>query len=240
MYKIAICDDNSDYLEFVKHKISFYCSQKHIPVILDAYSDSDQLGEIAEEKNLYDAYILDIEMPLLSGIDIANKIKIYSPNSYIIFLTAFESYAVKACDINVLGYILKDTINEELDGILKKLFFYLDSLANDSLYIINNQRRYIKLLQKDIIYIYKKQKNVIFVMKNSNEEQDRISLQNVITKLNSQDMYLLDRCIILNLRYVQKIVDDKIFMFGDHMLITTKKHIIELKEQLLLYWRNYI
>ena len=240
MYKIAICDDNKVYLELIEAKIQEYCRENNLNIELDSFEDSDMLAEYVEEKKMYDAYILDIEMPILSGVELAAKIRECSECAYIIFLTAYETYAIKACGINVLNYVLKDQMEEELDAVLAKLFERLERMNDDKVYVISNQRKYIKIQQKDIIYIYKNQKNAVFVLDGMGEEQERITLQEVHQRLDNPDMHLLDRGIILNMRHVRKIVDDCVWMKGGHNLVTSKAHANELKEHLITYWGGIV
>lgn len=240
MYKIAICDDNKAYLELVESRIQKYCRENHLKIVLDSFEDSDMLAEYVGEKKLYDAYILDIEMPNLSGVKLAEKIRESSECAYIIFLTAYETYAIKACGINVLNYVLKEQMEEELDSVLVKLFERLGRLKDDKVYVISNQRKYVKIQQKDILYIYKDQKNAVFVLDGMEEERERITLQEVYQKLDHTDLVLLDRGIILNMQHVRKIVDDRVIMKGGHELTTSKIHANELKEHLLTYWGGII
>lgn len=240
MYKIAMCDDNKAYLEVVAKKIQKYCRDNGFHIVLDSYSDSDKLAQRIEEKERYDAYILDIEMPNMSGLELAEKIGIYSDNAFIIFLTAHDVYAVKACGVNVLGYILKEHIEVDLNSILKKLLDRLERQNDQKTYTISNQRKYIKMQQKDIVYIYKNQKNVVFVLKSLENESDRLTLQEVYQRLDNPDMYFLDRGYIINLRHIRKIVGDKVVMNGEYELLTSKAHANELREHLISYWEEWV
>ena len=71
MYRIALCDDNKEYLEQLEVKIRQYFKENNISTLLQSFDDSDMLMEQIEEKKMYDAYILDIEMPKYSGIVLA-------------------------------------------------------------------------------------------------------------------------------------------------------------------------
>ncbi len=240
VFRVALCDDYRPYLELVRDKILRYCREHQRNIVLDVFEDSDRLSEYTEEKKLYDAYILDIEMPNGSGLCLAEKIRNVSETAYIIFLTAFESYAVQACGMNVLSYILKERMEEELDQVLDRLFLRLDREKGEIFYTISNQRKYIKFLHRDILYIYKQQKNAVFVLDEMEEEWERISLQEVARKLHNPALYCLDRGVIVNLRHVQKVVDDRILIKGGHELQTSRIHVNELKEALLTYWGNLV
>lgn len=240
MYKIAICDDNKAYLEVITDKIQKYCKDMGEDITLEAYSDSDKLAQGIDDKERYDAYILDIEMPNMSGVELAERIRKYSEQAYIIFLTAHDVYAVKACGVNVISYILKERLDIELEEALKELFQRLNKWHEGKIYTIQNQRKYIKVQQRDIVYITKRQKNVMIVIKGQDAECERLTLQEIYKRLDNPDMYLLDRGTIINLQHVRKLVEYKVIMDNGHELITSKNHANELKEHLMSYWETRV
>ena len=90
--------------------------------------DSAEIGEIYEVDTgkrvleLYEQYqpdiiFLDIEMPGLSGIEVAKRLP---PQCAIIFVTAFNEYAVTAFEINAIDYLLKPFDDERFHYSLEK------------------------------------------------------------------------------------------------------------------------
>ena len=66
------------------------------------------------EKNDADIAILDIDMPDISGLQLAARIKTMHPDTKIIFLTGFSRFAVDAFKLRASGYLLKPVDEEEL------------------------------------------------------------------------------------------------------------------------------
>lgn len=54
-----------------------------------------------------DVICLDISMPEMSGLEAAEKLQVICPNAEIIFVTAYDEFAVKAFEINAMDYLLK-------------------------------------------------------------------------------------------------------------------------------------
>ena len=75
----------------------------------------------------------------------------------------------------------------------------------------------------------------MFVLTGFRKEWDRSTLQEVYQKLDSTDMYMLDRGIILNLGHVRKIVDGKIVMTDGYELTSSQSHLNSLKEYLITH-----
>jgi len=61
---------------------------------------------------------LDIQMPGKSGFDLLNELKI---EAHIIFVTAFDEYAIRAFEVNALDYLLKPITHERLEKALNRI-----------------------------------------------------------------------------------------------------------------------
>ena len=64
--------------------------------------------------HLIDVAILDIEMFLLNGIELATQCKLICPSIKIIFLSGYSTYAVKAFKIRANGYLLKPVSENDI------------------------------------------------------------------------------------------------------------------------------
>lgn len=240
MYKLAFCDDNIEFMDHVVERVILYGKEKGIVFDIQKYNNSDSLMEHIEEKKLFDVYFLDVDMPNYTGIDLARMIRDRSEMALIVFITAYDSYAIDACGLNVVRYLLKNRMEHNLDGVLDELMMRLARIHNDKVYVISNQRKYLKLLQKDIVYAYKCQKNTIFVMMDGTEEKDRITLQEAYGKMNNLDMIWLDRGVILNGYHISKITSEKVVMDGGYEISAGTGRIKEIKKVLSEYWRDLL
>ena len=64
-----------------------------------------------------DVCIMDIEMPLMNGLEVASKI----PQIPIVFTTAYKEYAADAFDLNVVDYVRKPLKKDRLEQALRKV-----------------------------------------------------------------------------------------------------------------------
>ncbi|MFR5631477.1 MAG: LytR/AlgR family response regulator transcription factor [Monoglobales bacterium] len=240
MYKLAFCDDNVEFMTHIVESVIAYGSRHGIAFDIQKYVDSDSLMEQIEEKKISDVYFLDIDMPNFTGLDLARMIRTRSDLALIVFITAYDSYAVDACGMNVVRYILKNRMENDIDNVLDELMIRLDRIHSDKIYMIVNQRKYLKIMQRDIVYAYKEQKNTFFVMMDGSKENDRITLQEAYEKLNNPDMIWLDRGIILNRYHISKITSENVIMDGGHVISAGDGRIKELKRILSEYWRDIL
>jgi len=61
-----------------------------------------------------EAAFLDIDMPVLSGIEVAELLQMRLPNLKVVFVTAYDDYAIKAFELNAVDYLLKPVNTERL------------------------------------------------------------------------------------------------------------------------------
>ncbi len=114
--KIAIVDDNSFLIHAIKEKLSFF---EDITIKHTAMNGSELLTKL-EESNRVDVILMDIEMPVLDGIETTQVVKQKYPQIKIIMLTAFDNdenifNAIKA---GADGYLLKEINPKDLyEGI---------------------------------------------------------------------------------------------------------------------------
>jgi two-component system LytT family response regulator len=66
-----------------------------------------------------DVVFLDIQMPEMSGVDVARTIG--ASQSAVVFLTAYETHAVDAFEVSALDYVLKPASDERLDQALARI-----------------------------------------------------------------------------------------------------------------------
>lgn len=116
MLKIAAVDDEYHVLERFERMLSEsveveICGLFETGNALLAYLDGHHL----------DAVFLDIEMPGLSGLALAEQILALNHDIQIVFVTAFNQYAIDAFEVQAIDYILKPLSEERLMKTLSRL-----------------------------------------------------------------------------------------------------------------------
>ena len=118
--KIAIAEDNSFLITAVKEKLSFF---EDLSVKFFAMNGSELLEKLEKNHNI-DLILMDIEMPILNGIETSELVKQKYPHIKIIMLTVFDNdeNIFNAIKSGADGYLLKDVNPKDLyEGILDTL-----------------------------------------------------------------------------------------------------------------------
>lgn len=127
MFRIAICDDEKPFRDSVKKFVEKYLCEKNISYDIDTFASGKELLELGIELVQYDIIFLDINMDEIDGIVTAQKIREYSSEVYIVFVTAYIDYSLEGYKVDAARYLLKnntyfdDSIYECMDTILRKM-----------------------------------------------------------------------------------------------------------------------
>lgn len=102
MYRSIIVDDESIAIKRFEHLAS---KEERITLLASFTEPTEALSYIKEHP--VDIAFLDIEMPGINGLDLAEQLQIQDPFISIIFITAYDHYALDAFQAHALGYLLK-------------------------------------------------------------------------------------------------------------------------------------
>ena len=106
--RVILIDDELDSLESLSAEVAAYCPELEI---VASCSDPRE-GIKAIESLGPDLVFLDIEMPHLNGFELLEAVS--SIDFDVIFVTAYDEYAVKAFDFNATDYLLKPVMKSKL------------------------------------------------------------------------------------------------------------------------------
>jgi two-component system LytT family response regulator len=120
MKKVLIIDDENKTKEFIKRLLISFGHDFEI------YTDGSNVetGINAINKIEPDLVFLDIQMPDGNGFDVLKGVKY--KDFEIIFITAYQEYAIQAIKFSALAYILKPIDVEELEDSVNKALTTLE------------------------------------------------------------------------------------------------------------------
>lgn len=217
MINIIICDDNKRDREKVVDIVSNFMERKKIEYKTYVFDDyNNKFNIIVESKIPFKIYLLDIETPTESGIDVARRIRKYDVDSVIIFLTGHEELGniILKNDLMFLSFINKfDNFKNRLNNSLNKA---LDLLKTRKIIRINDRNVTYTIDIKDILYITKDSYERRTVIKTDYSEiKVNKSLTEIMALLDDRFIQTHRACFINNDRRVKIDKTDKIITFDN-------------------------
>lgn len=198
MINIIICDDIKRDLEKVYKNVNNFFKTNGIECKIHLFNDYDsKFMKIVKEKLPFKIYILDIETPSRSGIDVARDIRKKDIDSVIIFLTGHEELGnlILKNDLMFLSFINKfDNLKNRLNNSLKKALIMLKQ--KQTIKVVDNNNTYIINLD-DILYLTKEsfERKTIIVLDYA-QYKVNVPLSKIAKMLDSRFIKTHRSCII--------------------------------------------
>ncbi|HBE80124.1 MAG TPA: DNA-binding response regulator [Firmicutes bacterium] len=229
---VGICDDCPEQIELLKGYLYRFDNGAGLTVV----SSADPLEFLARLKeNKPDLVFLDIDMRELNGIELGEKIRAEYEAVIIVYITAYEQYALEAFRVRAFHYLLKPLTEEkfarvfqEAVGVIQKIVF--GKTAKKS-FVVRRKDETICLDYDDIDYFEKAGHKI--KVHTGNSALDYYG--NFIKLLEEIDPGFFVQChqgYIVNINKVRGYRDKTIFLEGNLPVPVSRSYTINVKERL--------
>jgi len=243
--RALIVDDEYPAREEIRYQLKNY---SNIEVIGEAASVSEAITLISALE--YDLVFLDINFPVKNGIDLGKEILEMECEPIIIYVTAYQEYALQAFKVNALDYLLKPIDPKEFDKAINRVIrtvkiktqstrSYLNS-SNEGLKVSNYQNNdqsnivkkisaelngKIQLVDIEQIYYAYVENNYVYIKRDKDTLITKYTLASLEEKLSNQNFFRVNRSHLVNLNKTKQILP---FFKGSCYLIMSDKENSEV------------
>ncbi|MBB1140839.1 LytTR family DNA-binding domain-containing protein [Myroides sp. WP-1] len=252
--RIAIVEDEALAANYLKKLL---LTQDILPI---SVSDIVMLSSIKEATTFFfqhtvDLIFMDIHLGDGKSLEIFDKIAVKSP---VVFITAYENYAIEAFKQFAIGYILKPFDKIALDEVLHKYVTITKHLQEDSVpkqepesevanpplkdrFLIHDGHRLKSIEANEIAYLFASGKHLFL---HTFQEERYIyddTIKDVIDKLDAKIFFKINRSFIINIQAIKEVLrhsSQKIELVlnvqseDQQPIFVSKAHIANLKDWL--------
>ncbi|OIQ60031.1 sensory transduction protein LytR [Moorella thermoacetica] len=226
-----------------------YPARQELRFMLQEFKDIEIVGEATnarEALNLisaldYTILFLDINMPGMNGLELSRAIQERPGPPFIIFVTAYEEYALQAFEVNAVDYLLKPFDEKRLRQAINKVRRLVEQLQQPAAPAgeatpaagvkvrlnrlpVEKEGKTILLDQDDLIYACTQGDNV-YLKTSTGQYLTRFTLKELESRLDPRIFFRCHRCYIVNLNRVRELVP---FFNGTYTLIMADKQQSEV------------
>ena len=226
--KIAVCDDETKILEDIKS------------VILNLYPGDDvnlfsSGEEFLESDDNPDVLLLDIDMPGMSGMDVASKLAEKETDALIVFVTAHDELVYDSFKYHPFAFVRKTYLREELSGVLKDCRLKIDK--KNKRYVFKSGSETVSLSLDEILY-FESFANYLTVKTKTLEYKTRSTISGAQSELEKNDFLRIHKGFLVNLEHVKTVKSDELLLDNDETLPIGKSYSEEARKVILKYMRR--
>lgn len=224
-YRIAVLDDDPQLLRQVCQSAQEEAQKCGVDCVFLPFSNSYDV-----EAFRFDAYLLDISMPEMDGIQLALRIRGSGSMCPIIFISGIEARVFEALRSQPLRFIRKARLKEELPEAMNALFEQFHAFGSDTLLVTTN-RLAVNIPVHKILYIesFDKMQRVVT---DEGEYDVYSSMQYFERELLSRNFFRLHRSYLVNMSAVVYIRDQEAMMSNGTRLPISRFKVEEAREKL--------
>lgn len=198
-----------------------YPARMELRYHLGQFEDLEVIGEATNAREAlrliealeYDVIFLDVQMPGMTGVDLAKQLRAKPQAPKVVFVTAYENYAVPAFEIRAVDYLLKPIEPQRLAETIQRLreanpaavaAAVEEKKQGLSFLLAEKDEKQRPLALNEVVYIFSEGYNV-FVQTQTERLQVRYTLQELTEKLPADQFFRCHRSYVVNLFQVKEI-----------------------------------
>lgn len=237
MLYIAICDDEKYFRIREEQLIKKYMEKKACKCKIDVFNSGKEILDLKKTISQYNIIFLDVNMEEIDGIETAKEIRKITKDAYIVFVTAFVTYALEGYKVDAVRYLLKDDecLEKAINECLETILYKMDYDKNKMLFEFQEEKKEIYL--EDILYIESNLHKLIFHM--AGEDVTKYTmyarLDDINVLLQKNGFCRIHKSYLVNLRYVESVERYKVAFVNGGSLGISKSRYLDTRNEFVCY-----
>lgn len=235
MIKIAIAEDDTDFIQKYKDMIERYMSKHSVNCKVDDYKNAKELLDGTMD---YDLFCLDIEMPGINGLELAGEIRRVCGNKPdIAFVTAYENAVYDVFRYNALGFLRKSLLQNDFEEMMGRFLRKWKNRVKRYEFISNNG--IFSKTASEIIYA-EARGHKLQICCTDGTYNIRGTLKELAEKFKDEYFIQPYKGYLVNCRYIElvgykelhlKAGDDRMIPISKHQIAEVRRRFVEFVRQ---------
>lgn len=225
MYKIAIVEDEAESRATLQSYLKRFQEEKGEACNVVLFHNG--MDFISSYKNDYDVVLMDIEMPLLNGMETARKLRKIDETVVLIFITNMAQYAINGYEVDASDFLLKPV------GYFTFSLKFAKALRGrerrrDAEFCLETTEGKVRLHLSDIYYVESDKHYNIFHTAQGDYRM-RINMKDLEEIFANKNFARCNTSYLVNLAYVSRVKQD-VVRVGEYELVisrTKKKSFLD-------------
>lgn len=213
--RIAIVEDQDENIATLQTYLKNYEKERGTEIQTAIYKDGMEFA--SNYHAVWDLILLDIEMPLLNGMDTARQIRKVDQDVLIIFITALSQYAIEGYSVRALDYILKPVQYYAFAAKIDQVCEIISTRQQKPI-LVSSKEGQLKLLPEQLLYVEVQNHTLCYHTKQQLlHTTGAQSLGKLAQQLADSGFARCHQAYLVNLRYVTR-YDRSTVALGEEIL----------------------
>lgn len=237
MLQIAICDDMPHHLELTNALTHEYIESHQTNARVHTFSHPDELLK-AVEISQFHIYILDIVMPMMSGVQLGTELRRLDREAQIIYATTAPEFALESFNANPIGFLVKPIEKDKFFEILN-LALSKTGVPDESIIAVKTKDGMRVINTSSIVYCERLKNSVNFMLA-TGEAVESLSIRTAFSEyiaplLDNKQFLQPHVSFAINMNRVERLKDKDFIMRGGKVVPISAKQVAEVRKAYLDY-----
>ena len=232
IYQIAICDDEPTICNLLNKIVKKWAKINYKKIKVQTFSSAESFLFTYEGDKNFHILLLDIEMPGMNGVDLAEKIRDKNKSIQIIFITGYMDYISQGYDVEALHYLLKPIDEDKLFEVLNKA---CERIAfSEKVLYIESAGEMIQIPTGSIIYA-EVDKNYITIHTLEGKHRKKQTLTELENELDD-GFFRAGRSFLVNLMHIKRTNKTEVQLKNGQLIPLSRGRYEAINEAIINYF----
>lgn len=229
---VAIVEDQSNTIEQFKHFFNQYTTeQSEYSFRLASFPNAEAFLESYQP--IYDLVMMDIQLPGINGMDASFRLRTLDEAVTLVFVTNMAQFAVKGYEVDAFDFVVKPVTYSNFKMKIQRILHKL-SMRTTKAIVLSLPTGPKRIFPSEIIYIEVSGHTLVYHTASSSYNSYG-TLKAAEAELDAQQFRRCNSCYLINLQYVEAIVEDDVIVRGEKLHISRAR-----KKPFLQELNNYL
>lgn len=239
MIQIAIVDDELLFLNRFSSLMKKKFDEHEVKCEISTYPSGVDFQNVWMQKE-FDVICLDIDLPDISGIQLASKLRKRNSSTTLLFVSAHNQFVFESIQYRPFRFIRKAELLTDVDEAINAYCRQLKQISKKITLSLDSHREQIVDLS-DIMYFYSLRHEIYYVLQTG--EAVRLAFRTYTLELleemlQYQGYIRTHKTYLVNCKYIYKILTTKIILKDNTQIGVSRERTDEIKEQYQLFLRE--
>lgn len=230
MLKIALCDDEFVTINYYYEQLTQLFNKLNTDCTIDLFTDSGKLLTALYNEQRWDIYFLDIDMPLINGLNLGKKIRELDDGCYLVYVSIHRECVYDSLEAKPFRFIPKDEFHSRIECCVRDILEDSRSESESDFIVLENRTSIYRYRITDILYVQSLDKYItLFLSGNQQTEAIRYRISDLEKKLASHGFIRIHKSYLVNYQFIKSIQPSGIFLDNGTKLPVSRTRLEEVK-----------